>query len=504
MSRAARIVPVVVAVASLALYLRTLLPGMAFDDWGKMQTVPWVLGIPHPTGYPVYVMAAWSFERLPLGDVAFRANLFSAVCMALALATAASIGIRLGVRPMIAGAAAYATGVIGTVWASATVAEVNPLHVLMTALILDRSLAWARTHRLRDLALGGLLVGLSLANHPLTVLVAPYAVAFVLWTGRSVLRERPRWLLAPVGTGLLGLTAYLYLPIAASFDPPLVYNDPVTWEAFRFLVTGEQFRGQYGGLLSVAGPATFLSSLPSLWGVIVAELAVPIALLGIAGAVVLVRRWAAAGVLLVAIALTGAYAWANYLHLEHYLLVPFLVSGILAGVALDGAANAVAGALPADRRNLPGAAFAIVGVLVAIVLVAGNVTGQDRSADHSAEQYVDDVFAVLPQDAAILSFWGASPPLWHATLVEGRRPDVLVVDDSNIVYEGWRTREARIDSLVCERPVFIVRPSAAELVPTRERYQLVVVGLVDIGIGGPTADAQVPLYRVERPADCPA
>src|SRR3954447_23231961 len=111
MSRAARLAPVIVAVAALALYVRTLLPGMAFDDWGEMQTVPWVLGVPHPTGYPTYVIAAWLFERLPLGEVAFRANLFSAACMAVALATATVIGIRLGVRPMIAGASAIAAGV---------------------------------------------------------------------------------------------------------------------------------------------------------------------------------------------------------------------------------------------------------------------------------------------------------------------------------------------------------------------------------------------------------
>src|SRR6188472_750380 len=133
MSRAARIVPVVVAVASLALYVRTLLPGMAFDDWGEMQTVPWVLGIPHPTGYPTYVLAAWLFERLlgllSLGEVAFRANLFSAVCVALALAVATVIGVRLGVRPAIAAAAAIGTGAVGTIWGSATVAEVNPLHL---------------------------------------------------------------------------------------------------------------------------------------------------------------------------------------------------------------------------------------------------------------------------------------------------------------------------------------------------------------------------------------
>ncbi len=499
---AARVVPILVAVAALALYVRTLLPGMAFDDWGEMQSVPWVLGIPHPTGYPTYVIAAWLFERLPLGDVAFRANLFSAVCMALALATASVIGIRLGVAPVIAGVAAFATAVVGTIWGSGTVAEVNPLHVLLAALILERSIAWSQGRRLRDLALGGLLVGLALANHPLTVLVAPWAVGFAIWSGRETLRAHPGWLLAPVATGALGLAAYLYLPIAASFDPPLIYNDPVTWEAFKFLVTGEQFRGQYDGLLSASGPATFVASLPQLWSVVVAEAAIPVAVLGAVGGLVLLRRWTAAGVMLAGIGVTGVYAWANYLHLEHYLLVPFLVAGILAGVALDGAARLVAGRLPDRRRAVPAGVLAIAGALTAALLLATTIDAQDRSADHSAQAYVDDVFAVLPPDAAILSFWGASPPLWHATLVLGDRPDVLVVDDSNIVYEGWGTREARIASLICERPVFIIRPTAAELVPTLMHYQLTEVARVRVGSGTPTATTELPLYRVEPPASC--
>ena len=502
MSRAARFLPVLVAVAALGLYLRTLLPGMAFDDWGEMQTVPWVLGIPHPTGYPTYVMAAWLFERLPLGEVAFRANLFSAVCTALALAVATLIGTRLGVRPAIAAAAAIGTGAVGTIWGSATVAEVNPLHLLLVALIVERSLAWAETLRLRDLALGGLVIGLSAANHPLTILVAPYAIAFVLWTGRSMLREHPRWLLAPVVTGLAGLSAYLYLPIAASFDPPLVYNNPVTWDAFRFLVTGEQFRGQYGGLLSPSGPVTFLQSLPALWGVAVAEVAVPVMLLGIAGGAVLLRRWTSAGLLLVAIALTGAYAWANYLHLEHYLLVPFLMTGILAGVALDGVANVLAPLVAAPRRVAVGNAVAVAGMALAVVVIAANALPQDRSGDRSAAAYVDDVFAVLPQDAAILSFWGASSPLWHATLVQDRRTDVLVVDDSNIVYEGWKTREARIASLICERPVFVLRPSAVDLGPILQQYQLTEVARPLVAAGTPNATVRMPLYRVEPPATC--
>jgi hypothetical protein len=249
-SLGARLAPLFVFAASLALYVRTLLPDMAFDDWGEMQTVPHVLGIAHPTGYPTYIITAWLFELLPLGSIAFRSNLFAAVCVAVALAAMTSTTLRLGVRPTVAAAVALATGAIGTIWASAVVAEVNALHLALIALIIDRSLAWADDRRRRDLALGGLLIGLSLGNHLLTAFIAPFFVLFALWEGRHTLLEHRRWILSPVLAGLAGLAVYLYIPIAASFSPPLPYNHPTGIESFLFLVTGEQFRGQYGGLFS--------------------------------------------------------------------------------------------------------------------------------------------------------------------------------------------------------------------------------------------------------------
>jgi hypothetical protein len=124
----------------------------------------------------------------------------------------------------------------------------------------------------------------------------------------------------------------------------------------------------------------------------------------------------------------------------------------------------------------------------------------DRSTDRSAEAYVDTVLNGLPTDAAILTQWDASTPLWHATLVLGRRPDVLVVDDTNIVYEGWGSRERRIAALICERPVFILRLSDRDLVPTREAYGLSPFLRVRVAAGGPSAVIDRDIYRVEAGA----
>jgi hypothetical protein len=202
--------------------------------------------------------------------------------------------------------------------------------------------------------------------------------------------------------------------------------------------------------------------------------------------------------------LAGIHVWANYLRLEHYLLVPWLLLGIGAAVALEGAARAAGAHLPRPVDAVAGPAVAIVAAAFAVTLIAGNLPSADRSGDNSARTFVDTLFAALPENAAILSFWGPSPPLWHAQQVLGERPDVLVVDDTNIAYEGWGTREARIASVICTRPVFILPINPGILDPTRKLYDVTPVLTVRVGALGPTAAFNLSVYRVTpKPGTCP-
>jgi transmembrane protein TMEM260 (protein O-mannosyltransferase) len=485
---------------------------MAFGDWGEMQTVPHLLGVAHPTGYPTYVLLGWFVQLVPLGSVAFRANLLSAVLVAAALATVVAILLRLGVRPSIAAAVVLTLGAVPTVWAAATVAEVNPLHLLFVALLLHRALVWEEGRQTRDLVLGALILGLALGNHLLIVFVAPFIGIFVLWVGRREIFSRP-WILAPaVAAGLLGLSVYLYIPLAANGASPLKYNHPVTIDAVLWLVGGTQFRGQFG-FLSGAGLTEFLDSLDDLWRLLVERATLVVPILGGLGLVVLLRRRPAFGLTCLGILLTNVYFWATYLHLEHYLLVPWLVLAIGAGVALQALAHWLAAAsplaamqaqwprerdagMPRLRGSDAGGLIGVIAVVFAVGLAVTNWPAADRSTDHGGDVFVDTVLGALPPDAAILSEWDASTPLWHAQYVLGRRPDVLIVDDTNIVYDGWGTRERRIASLICERPVFIVRLKDEDLVTTRAAYRLEPFLTVMVGEGVATATASRPVFRV--------
>jgi hypothetical protein len=204
------------------------------------------------------------------------------------------------------------------------------------------------------------------------------------------------------------------------------------------------------------------------------------------------------------ILLANVYFWATYVRLEHYLLVPWLVLVIGAAVTLEGVAQMLA-ARPAWVRGLDlGPFVGAASVAFAVELVLTTWRAADRSDDRSGDVFVDTVLQALPANAAILSEWDASTPLWHARNVLDRRHDVLIVDDTNIVYEGWGTRERRIASLICERPVFILRLRDTDQKPTRAQFQVEPFITVDVAAGGPTATITQQVYEVapRDPAAC--
>ena len=129
------------------LYLATLAPTVLAGDPGEFQFVPYLLGIAHPTGYPLYCLLGWAWSHLlPLGDPAFRMNLFSAFWAALAvglLYPTARLLLRQalptclpGNQRLLAALAAATFALTPTFWSQAVIAEVYSLHVFFVVLLL--------------------------------------------------------------------------------------------------------------------------------------------------------------------------------------------------------------------------------------------------------------------------------------------------------------------------------------------------------------------------------
>jgi hypothetical protein len=81
----------------------------------------------------------------------------------------------------------------------------------------------------------------------------------------------------------------------------------------------------------------------------------------------------------------------------------------------------------------------------------------DRSGDAEMAHWLDDAMTGLDRDAVVVSWWSYSTPLWYGTLVEGRRPDLRIVDDSTIAADGLGSVEDVIDANLGRRPVLVIR-----------------------------------------------
>jgi hypothetical protein len=255
MSRLDRVLGVLVFLAALTVYALTLTPSLSYlsPDGSELATVPYVLGLAHSPGYPLYTWLGWLFSHLaPLGDVAYRINLMSAVLGALAAGGVYWILIRLlpGGIPAALRRGAAALGALllafsKTFWAQSLIAEVyapNAAGIVVTLLALLR---WERTRRRLDFFLFALAFGLSLGLHLSDLGFAPAFLAFILLTlfdpadpaaktPPTALVSKLQSLFAIGITGLfgfaLGVAQFIWLPLrsAALNDRVMLRNAPAT------------------------------------------------------------------------------------------------------------------------------------------------------------------------------------------------------------------------------------------------------------------------------------
>jgi hypothetical protein len=339
------------------LYSARLCPDLCLiGDSAELVTAAASWGVPHPPGYPLYVLAAHLFTELPWGSVPWRVHLASAVFhgAAVAVAVAATFGItRHRIAAVVAG---LALGLSRSFFLGSLYAEVFPLNDLFFAVLLALAfrLRAATGDRARPVVLLAFACGLASAHHMMIALAAPALAVLAARPFAEAVRGRPGVVVAAMGAFvapvLLGGALIL---LAAARSPALSWGDVHDLDSLVHLMT----RGDYGGLFSAArhpsaGPAS--ARVSAFFGLFVASLGVPtllLAALGLAG--LAWRDWALGVALLLAIIVPGPlFAWANAIdvtspetlaYVERFTTMAHLPVAIAAGAGVVEVARAVAG-----------------------------------------------------------------------------------------------------------------------------------------------------------------
>lgn len=99
----------------------------------------------------------------------------------------------------------------------------------------------------------------------------------------------------------------------------------------------------------------------------------------------------------------------------------------------------------------------------------------DESHDRVAALWVDHALSVMEPGAVLVSWWSYSTPLWYAQRVEGRRPDLVIIDDRMRLDEGLGDISDVIDAHLGRNPVYVIRDDASEIEMLAERYDLELI-----------------------------
>jgi hypothetical protein len=524
-ARLETLIALVLFAGTLGLYVATLSPGVAGGDPGEAQFVPRVLGIMHYTGYPLYTLLGWAWSYLvPLGSVAWRMNLLSAVLAGVTVALLYLTGRQLRLSRGAAAVGALSWPLVGLVWSWSTVAGGRTLTACFAILITSLALWWGERPTSRRFLLLAFVYGLSLTHHRTTILAAPALALYVLLVlsgveGLVLVREHragqkcsSRRLLftfvASLALAVLPLSLYLYLPIRSAMGSPFDLYHPDNLDRFLDLVFARQFAST---ILPLTSP-----ELPERAGVfaeiLLSEFGWIGVVLGLLGFVTLwLRRGRAAPTLVALTFLPLAFFTLLYNVQEGQLNVVFLVPVYaLFALWVGGGADAIRVLVERSLQHWSEPAGRWTGwgvlILVAILLVPdGWVRYQvihdvrEQPLDiyrqllqgATARRFVDASLPTVAPNAVIVCDWEQAAALWYAQFIEGQRPDVA------ITYPIQKAFALRDETAAEGRPLYIAR-ALPEFVD--QPYLSCEGPLIRVGTA-PATDLPAPATRLDIPLE---
>ena len=418
------------SLAPFLLYLKTAAPTVYNLDSAELSTAAWTVGVPHPPGYPLYVLLGKAFSFIPVGDVGYRLNLMSAVFAGLTLVALYFIVLHLTGSRVAGLTASWLLGFSYHFWADAVVAEVYTLDAFLLASLVLLLLRWSVSGKASTLALAFFVCGLGLAHRTTFLLCFP---AVALYMVLNLRRMGRRWWLAPLAM-LPGLALYGLLPLRSATASPYIWGSSYDLSG-RAIELNLASRSMLWWFVSarVFQPFThvydFRGFLSQLWefagwtwrgflgiGVVLALLGMPY---------LWRRRWREALLLaLIFIPQTAFYANYSVPDKNTMFLPSFLVIAVAAGA---GACALLALARSALRRPALGVAVASCLLIAPTLVAAANYRLLNISGDYRAREQSVSLFRLVEPNSIVIGWWTDIAPLEYMQRVEGQRPDVSLI-----------------------------------------------------------------------------
>ena len=416
------------------LYWRTSARDIVFGDTPELVGAAASLGVAHPPGYPIWTLLAHFYTLFPVGPIPFRVSLLSVTCGAATAALTYLIALRLTRSAWAASASALLLATAPVVWTWSSVPEVFPLNDVLVAALLLLLIEWHLTRRPRWFIAAAFVGGLGLANHQTIALLGP-AVLLLMWEHRREFAGGALFMRA-TGAFLLGLVPYAYLPIAAAAHPAFNWGEISSLSGLIAHVLRVDYgSGQLVSEVRFQGGSATDRILALAESFNVAE-----AILATLGALALYRRdrvllwFFGLGFVIVgpAFAAYSNISLSSQLTrsvLERFFLASHVVLAPLAALGIALIAEVAGGRRGMLRGRTASLAAAVAAVAVAAGLAWTQFDAIDRSQDHWARSFAEDILSTARHDAILFAGGDAVVmPIEYLHRIEGARRDLVFVD----------------------------------------------------------------------------
>src|SRR5574341_906575 len=472
----------------LALYMMTLAPGLVFGDPAEYTFVPYIWGISHPPGYAFQTVLGGVWQRIiPIGSIAYRANLLSAAAGAT-IAALVYGAVRMLARgqdtdsaivryvPPILAAGSAATA--ADVWQHSIHANAHIITALLATASLFALIRWystphpptpSPTRSLRSLRRGGepqektessegeivggsnrwlyvfcVLAGVSVTHHPLLAFSFPAYAAFIIAVRPHILRD-VRTLIRMIGCALIGLSVWLYLPLRASLPAPMLFgpDNTNTLNGFLDLVLARGLRVNlfHYGLADQPDRAVVFWSLLNL------QASLPVIGLMAFGLIWLWRRqWRVGLLYTVFLGVNLAFILNTIQDVMAYLMVPFAALVALAGLGLIPIFERIRFPRLTDQQIVH-ALLGLIAVGLPLLRIADLADVISLRHYTEAEDWIGEVYATFEgqgEGAILLAHWEHLTPLWYEAWVEDRPLDR---DDLRLVFVAANSATPWVDNV---------------------------------------------------------
>lgn len=482
-------------ISFLGLYLRTSCPTVHVGDDGDMITAGYLLGVPHPSGYPLFVLLAKATMLvLPLSNLAQRINILSGLVAALTLVLLFTTA-RLWLSAIPSAMSTLIFGLSPSFWSQSTVSRVYVLNLLMVVILLRFANQITQRTSARQVYAYSFASGLALGNH----LVA--AVAGMIWAITWVLVTRlkgVKTLWQASAFGLLGFSVYLYLPLRSLLDPPLDWGNPQTYANWLKVL----LRSDFWYKRAITDWSSLVKAAIQVIDYLRADFTTPLLIVSLVG--ILLGLFKFTRLVLVVVSLgVGAVSLVflhgseyDLYHTNRYFLPSYLVVALGVGLAFQ---LVTLGLQRIPWRLGRRGGFLILGaccLVQAPFFLIRSYYFQDRSDNYILYDYSQNILKSVDYRGTIMALRDNQVfGLLYQQYVERARPDVILYNTAGAVlqnsklFEGVPVQGELRDRV--EKQVIEAAPSRVYYCEQRDLTGFDPYGLMPHGI----------IYRVVSVAD---